>query len=64
MSAMRDIKYIAHLEYDIMVNENHNINFTHEKLVKLIMDIMDTYNLIINLKRKKKELEIILDDYC
>ena len=61
---MRDIKYIAHLEYDIMVNENHNINFTHEKLVKLIMDIMDTYNLIINLKRKKKELEIILDDYC
>ena len=42
MSAMRDIKYIAHLEYDIM----------------------DTYNLIINLKRKKKELEIILDDYC
>ena len=57
---MDDIKYIAKIEYDIY-NIN-NYNYSHEKLVNMISDMIDNYNLIINLKKKQKELAFLVGD--
>jgi len=60
MYVMDDIKYIAKIEYDIY-NIN-NYNYSHEKLVNMISDMIDNYNLIINLKKKQKELAFLVGD--
>lgn len=61
MSSMNDIKYLATIEYEIFRNVN-NYNYPHEKFVNLISNMIDTCNLIKNLKNKKKELECLISD--
>lgn len=52
-----DIKYIYQINKKIYRNDE-NYNHSYEKILKLSNDIINSYNIIKNLKEKEKEKEL------
>ena len=57
MFSMNDVKFVAEAEYEI-----NNNNYSREYLIEMIVDITDTFHLIENIKKKEKELSVLIED--
>lgn len=60
MFSMGDVKFIAQIEYDIYTNNGY-YNYPYEKLVSMINNIIDTFHLLENIKKKELELEMLIN---
>ena len=59
MFSIGDIKFITQIHYDIYMNNGY---YSHQKLVEMIIDIIDTFQLLENIKNKESELMMLIDD--
>lgn len=59
MFSIGDVKFIALIHYDIYMMNN---TYSHEKMVELINHIIDTFQLLENIKNKESELMKMIDD--
>lgn len=66
MSYINDAKFMAEIQYKIYKNNNdyrnNDNNYPHEKLVELIINIFDTFQLIENIKKKEEELLLLIEE--
>jgi len=60
MFSMGDVKFIAQIEYDIYTNNGY-YHYPREKLVLMINNIIDTFHLLENIKKKELELEMLIN---
>lgn len=60
MFSIGDIKFITQIHYDIYMNNGYY--YSHQKLVEMIIDIIDTFELLENIKNKESELMMLIDD--
>ena len=56
MFSMNDVKFIAEAQCEI------NNNYSRKYLIEMIIDITDNFHLIENIKKKEKELSVLIED--
>ena len=61
MFSLSDVKFVALTQYDIYT-DNGNYTYPRENLVEMIIDIIDTFYLLENIKSKENELLLMMDE--
>lgn len=61
MFSIGDVKFITQIHYDIYTNNGYYY-YSHQNLVIMIIDIIDTFELLENIKKKESELMMLIDD--
>ena len=61
MFSLSDVKFVALTQYDIYT-DNGNYTYPRENLVEMIIDIIDTFYLLENIKSKENELLLMMGE--
>jgi hypothetical protein len=61
MFSQRDVRYVAELHYDIYTDFGR-YEYPHDKFVGLVVEIIETFELLENIEKKKEELALLVGD--
>ena len=61
MFSQRDVKMVAELHYDIYT-DNGRYEYPHDRFVGLVVEIIETFELLENIEKKKEELALLVGD--
>ena len=59
MFSQRDVKFIAEIHYDIYTDFGR-YEYPHDKFVGLVVEIIETFELLENIEKKKEELALLV----
>jgi len=59
MFSQRDVRYVAELHYDIYTDFGR-YEYPHDKFVGLVVEIIETFELLENIEKKKEELALLV----
>ena len=59
MFSQHDVRYVAELHYDIYTDFGR-YEYPHDKFVGLVVEIIETFELLENIEKKKEELALLV----